>query len=95
MHTYTEPPPYLPSATNGVFTTALLAQLDVTTPTHVDTLFIRVTRAVEDATDKKTCAPQLARTRVSDLSPSPELLKRSVRRARRALIQHCARLLVV
>ena len=52
MHTYPEPHPYLPSATNGVFTAALLAQLDVTTPTHVVTLFIRVTGAVEDATDK-------------------------------------------
>ena len=39
-------------ATNGVFTTALLAQLDVSKPMHVDTMFIRVTRAVEDATDK-------------------------------------------
>ena len=43
---------------------------------------------------QNACAPQLARTRVSDLSPSPELLERSVRRARRALIQHRARLLV-
>ncbi len=39
-------------ARNGVFTTALLAQLDVSKPMHVDTMFIRVTRAVEDATDK-------------------------------------------
>ena len=39
------------ASTNGVFTTALLGQLDKDKPTHVDTLFIRVTRAVEDATE--------------------------------------------
>jgi chemotaxis protein histidine kinase CheA len=38
-------------AVNGVFTTALLAQLDKERPVHVDTMFIRVTKAVEDATD--------------------------------------------
>jgi uncharacterized caspase-like protein len=40
------------NARNGVFTTALLAQLDADKPVHVDTLLIRVTKAVEDATDK-------------------------------------------
>jgi hypothetical protein len=39
------------AAANGPFTAALLAQLDLEKPIHVDTMFIRVTRAVEDATD--------------------------------------------
>jgi hypothetical protein len=74
----------------------LLAQLDVSTPAHVITMFTCATRAVEDATDKMQVPhTQLARGKsVSVLSPSPKLLKRSMWRARRALVQHRARLLV-